>query len=131
MPEPKLQYSVVVPLHNEEENVTELYDRLRVVMDSLGDAFELVFVDDGSSDRTFSLLTQIASKNPDVIYFGGVDSTGGTLIRQQMRQIPSLANLAEPSFLAALNGSSIASLSCCPNAVCLTILKRQEARGNQ
>jgi len=39
-----------------------------------------------------SLLTQIASQHPDVIYFGGLYSTGGTLIRQQMRQIPGLQN---------------------------------------
>ncbi len=40
-----------------------------------------------------SLLTQIAAKNPDVIYFGGLDSTGGILIRQQMLQVPALKNL--------------------------------------
>src|SRR5260221_5165389 len=34
-----------------------------------------------------SLLTQVASLHPDVVYFGGVDSTGGTLIRQQMKQV--------------------------------------------
>jgi branched-chain amino acid transport system substrate-binding protein len=39
-----------------------------------------------------SLLTQIAAKKPDVIYFGGLDSTGGILIRQQMEQIPGLQN---------------------------------------
>jgi branched-chain amino acid transport system substrate-binding protein len=37
-----------------------------------------------------SLLTQIASLKPDVIFFGGNDSTGGTLIRQQMLQVPAL-----------------------------------------
>lgn len=37
-----------------------------------------------------SLLTQVASKHPDVIYFGGLDSTGGILIRQQMLQVPTL-----------------------------------------
>jgi len=37
-----------------------------------------------------SLLTQIASKHPDVIYFGGLNSTGGNLIRQQMLQVPGL-----------------------------------------
>jgi branched-chain amino acid transport system substrate-binding protein len=40
-----------------------------------------------------SLLTQIASQHPDLIYFGGLDSTGGILIRQQMEQIPGLQNL--------------------------------------
>jgi len=39
-----------------------------------------------------SLLTQIASTHPDVIYFGGLDSTGGILIREQMLQVPGLKN---------------------------------------
>ncbi len=39
-----------------------------------------------------SLLTQIASTKPDVVYFGGLDSTGGILIRQQMLQVPGLKN---------------------------------------
>jgi branched-chain amino acid transport system substrate-binding protein len=34
----------------------------------------------------------MAATNPDVIYFGGADSTGGTLIRQQMQQVPTLKN---------------------------------------
>ncbi len=40
-----------------------------------------------------SLLTQVASLHPDSIYFGGVDSTGGILVRKQMLQVPALANL--------------------------------------
>ncbi len=40
-----------------------------------------------------SLLTQIAATHPDVIYFGGLDSTGGILIKQQMKQVPGLQNL--------------------------------------
>ncbi|TMC15758.1 MAG: branched-chain amino acid ABC transporter substrate-binding protein, partial [Chloroflexi bacterium] len=47
----------------------------------------------GTTTSFVSLLTQVASMHPDAIYFGGVDSTGGTLIRQQMRQVPALANL--------------------------------------
>jgi branched-chain amino acid transport system substrate-binding protein len=37
-----------------------------------------------------SLLTQIAAKHPDLIYFGGLNSTGGNLIRKQMLQVPGL-----------------------------------------
>jgi glycosyltransferase involved in cell wall biosynthesis len=55
-----LKYSIVVPFHNEQDSVTELYDRLKAVMEVTGEPFELVFVDDGSSDRTFPLLQQIA-----------------------------------------------------------------------
>ncbi|HZQ90988.1 MAG TPA: glycosyltransferase family 2 protein [Terriglobales bacterium] len=62
-----LKYSIVVPFHNEEENVTELYDRLKVVMESVGETFELVFVDDGSKDRTFYLLKEIAAVDSRVV----------------------------------------------------------------
>ncbi|HZU03250.1 MAG TPA: branched-chain amino acid ABC transporter substrate-binding protein [Ktedonobacteraceae bacterium] len=46
----------------------------------------------GTTTSYVSLLTQIAAKHPDVIYFGGLDSTGGILIRQQMLQVAALKN---------------------------------------
>ncbi|HWY53651.1 MAG TPA: glycosyltransferase family 2 protein [Terriglobales bacterium] len=55
------RYSIVVPLHNEQENVTDLYDRLKAVMELHGESFEIVLVDDGSRDRTFHLLREIAA----------------------------------------------------------------------
>ena len=61
------KYSIVVPFHNEEENVTELYDRLKAVMEATGEPFELVFVDDGSRDNTFWMLQQIASVDRRVV----------------------------------------------------------------
>jgi glycosyltransferase involved in cell wall biosynthesis len=61
------KYSIVVPFHNEEENVTVLYDRLRTVMEEVGESFELVFVDDGSRDRTFRLLAEIAAVDSRVL----------------------------------------------------------------
>jgi branched-chain amino acid transport system substrate-binding protein len=47
----------------------------------------------GTTTSYISLLTRIAATHPDLIYFGGQDSTGGTLIRQQMRHVPGLQNL--------------------------------------
>src|SRR5207249_4752640 len=55
------KYSVVVPLLNEEQSVSELYSRLTVVMERLGEPFEEIFVDDGSTDCTFQVLERIAS----------------------------------------------------------------------
>jgi len=55
------KYSIVVPLHNEQDNVTDLYDRLKAVMEADGAGFEIVLVDDGSVDRTFALLQEIAA----------------------------------------------------------------------
>ena len=66
-----LKYSIVVPFHNEEDNVTTLYDRLKAVMEAVmnegRDTFELVFVDDGSRDRTYRLLEEIAAVDSRVL----------------------------------------------------------------
>ncbi len=62
-----LKYSIVVPFHNEEANVTELYSRLTNVMEAVGEPFELVFVDDGSRDTTYQLLQQIATVDSRVV----------------------------------------------------------------
>lgn len=61
------KYSIVVPFHNEEENVTTLYDRVKLVMEQVGDSFEMVFVDDGSRDRTYRLLEEIAAVDSRVL----------------------------------------------------------------
>src|SRR5579862_6507337 len=61
------KYSIVVPFHNEEENVTVLYARLKQVMEQVGESFELVLVDDGSSDRTYKLLEEIAAVDSRVL----------------------------------------------------------------
>jgi glycosyltransferase involved in cell wall biosynthesis len=61
------KYSIVVPFHNEEENVTKLYDRVKDVMEQVGVSFEMVFVDDGSRDRTYRLLEEIAAVDSRVL----------------------------------------------------------------
>ncbi|MGB9407100.1 MAG: glycosyltransferase family 2 protein [Terracidiphilus sp.] len=61
------KYSVVVPFHNEEENVTVLYARLKQVMEQVGESFELVLVDDGSNDRTYKLMGEIAAVDSRVL----------------------------------------------------------------
>ncbi|GAC1417308.1 MAG: glycosyltransferase family 2 protein [Acidobacteriaceae bacterium] len=61
------KYSIVVPFHNEEENVTTLYDRVKLVMEQVGEPFEMVFVDDGSRDRTYRLLEEIAAVDSRVL----------------------------------------------------------------
>lgn len=61
------KYSIVVPFHNEEENVTKLYDRVKDILEHVGASFELVFVDDGSRDRTYRLLEEIAAVDSRVL----------------------------------------------------------------
>jgi glycosyltransferase involved in cell wall biosynthesis len=51
--------SIVVPLHNEQENIRPLYARLIEVLDPIRRPYELIFVDDGSRDRTPAILDEI------------------------------------------------------------------------
>jgi dolichol-phosphate mannosyltransferase len=51
--------SVVVPIHNEERSVALLYDELAAALDPLEEAWEAVFVDDGSEDGSFAALTRL------------------------------------------------------------------------
>jgi glycosyltransferase involved in cell wall biosynthesis len=48
--------SVVIPVYNEEENLPHLWPELRAVLDGLGRSFEVVFVDDGSRDRSAEII---------------------------------------------------------------------------
>jgi len=58
--------SVVVPAFNEEECLPLLFERLTTVMASLGNPFEIVVVDDGSSDRTFEVIAKAAREGHPV-----------------------------------------------------------------
>src|SRR5271155_4474296 len=51
--------SIVIPIHNEEPSILPLYDRLTVVLESLRRSYEILFVDDASSDRGFELLANL------------------------------------------------------------------------
>jgi len=59
--------SVVVPLYNEEDNVDILHEKLNGVLETLGLEYEVIYVDDGSSDRTLQFLEEIQKKNSNVL----------------------------------------------------------------
>ncbi|MCX6356593.1 MAG: glycosyltransferase [Candidatus Aureabacteria bacterium] len=58
--------SVVIPVFNEEENLPLLHSRLRDTMERLGRSYEIVFVDDGSADRSVQLVQGFIEENPGV-----------------------------------------------------------------
>jgi len=74
--------SVVVPLYNESQVADELYGRLTKTMDGTGLDYELVFVDDGSTDNTLELLKDIADKDSKVVVVE---------LRRNFGQTPALA----------------------------------------
>ncbi len=53
-------HSVIIPAYNEEDAVVPLYREIKVVMDRLGQPYEVIFVDDGSTDRTFERLSALS-----------------------------------------------------------------------
>jgi dolichol-phosphate mannosyltransferase len=60
------RFSVVVPLRNEEELLPELVTRLARVLDALEDTWEVILVDDGSTDGTYGLAVEAHSRDPRV-----------------------------------------------------------------
>jgi len=56
--------SVVIPIHNEEPSILPLYDRLTAVLEKLRRPYEIIFVDDASSDRSFDLLANLVETDP-------------------------------------------------------------------
>jgi glycosyltransferase involved in cell wall biosynthesis len=93
-----IKYSIVVPLHNEQENVTELYDRVKAVMETQNELFELILVDDGSTDRTFILLKEIAAVDSRVVV---------VKLRRNFGQTAALAagfDNAEGEYVIAMDG---------------------------
>lgn len=61
-----IRYSIIVPAYNEELVIEESYRRLTAVMESTGSAYELIFINDGSRDKTPELLNDLADKDARV-----------------------------------------------------------------
>jgi dolichol-phosphate mannosyltransferase len=91
---PATELSVIVPLFNEEESIAPLVDALISVLDRTGHSFEIIVVDDGSTDRSADRLSAAAATHPEikVIQFrynsgqtaalmAGIDhASGGTIV---------------------------------------------------
>jgi glycosyltransferase involved in cell wall biosynthesis len=76
------ELSIVVPLYNEEESLPLLVERLLQVLRPMGHPFELVLVDDGSSDATTTVLRRLASETPELV---------AVLLRRNYGQTPAMA----------------------------------------
>jgi len=89
----RVDISVVVPLYNEEESVEAMHAAISAALAESGSVYEIVFVDDGSRDKTAEIATQIARKDPrlKVVIFrrnygqtaamaAGIEAAGGRVI---------------------------------------------------
>src|SRR5580700_5201450 len=63
----QIRYSIVIPLFNEAENISPLYRQITAVMNTVGDVYEIVFIDDGSRDPTFKILLKICDEDSRVV----------------------------------------------------------------
>ena len=62
----KPEISVVIPVYNEEPNLLELYEELTSTLETTGRTYELILIDDGSSDGTYPLLAELHAKDSRV-----------------------------------------------------------------
>jgi len=58
--------SVVIPVYNEEESIEALYKELKSVLDNIKKTYEIIFVDDGSTDKSFEILEKLHNKDKKV-----------------------------------------------------------------
>lgn len=77
------KYSLVVPAYNEEKALPLFYEAVVPVMESLNEDFEMIFINDGSRDKTKEILTELAArdKRVKVCCFPQFRATGGAPLR--------------------------------------------------
>jgi glycosyltransferase involved in cell wall biosynthesis len=74
--------SIVVPVYNEEANLESLVHRIVGAIQPLGIPFEVIIVDDGSTDRTLALLRELLPDTPELVVVGLRRNFGQTLALQ-------------------------------------------------
>ena len=124
-----MKISVVIPIYNEEENLALLYEELTGVMQSLDCSYELLFVDDGSTDMSLTILHSLQATDSRVVVvqfrrnFGqtaamsaGFDYSSGDVIitmdgdlQNDPRDIPRFIGKIEEGFdvVCVLHGDSL------------------------
>lgn len=67
MTTPEIELSLVIPVYNEEENLTELIARTTAACDKLDCTPEIILVDDGSADRSMEMIIEASQKDPRIV----------------------------------------------------------------
>lgn len=63
---PKKYLSVIIPVNNEENNIVLLHTQLKKVLDAINRSYEIIFIDDGSKDKTYKYLCEIHTKDKNL-----------------------------------------------------------------
>ncbi|MCX8147505.1 MAG: glycosyltransferase family 2 protein [Candidatus Woesearchaeota archaeon] len=61
-----MDISIVIPAYNEEKNISPLYNELKPIVNRISEKHEIIFIDDGSTDKTFDELMKIKKRDPKV-----------------------------------------------------------------
>lgn len=77
-----LKFSVVIPLYNEEDSIKDLHLSLKKVMDTLGTSHEIIFINDGSKDRSQQILNSICVEQSNLTIIN-LSKHGGQSIAMQ------------------------------------------------
>ena len=59
-----ISLSIVIPVYNEEENVRLLFRKIQTVCEAINETYKILFVDDGSRDGTFEVLSELHKEAP-------------------------------------------------------------------
>ncbi|GCE25304.1 dolichol-phosphate mannosyltransferase [Dictyobacter alpinus] len=63
-----IDITIVVPLMNEQESIRILFERIQAQIEKIGKVYEIIFVDDGSTDKTFEVLKALHAENPGIVH---------------------------------------------------------------
>lgn len=61
-----MNLSIIIPLLNEEESLQELHNWIVTVMKSNNYSYEVIFIDDGSTDKSWDIIEQLSSENSNI-----------------------------------------------------------------
>src|SRR5436309_13498523 len=67
LPEQKVAISIVIPVMNEEQSIAILFEKLSTQLDALDKTYEVIFVDDGSTDNTFAELKKLHDEHASIV----------------------------------------------------------------
>jgi undecaprenyl-phosphate 4-deoxy-4-formamido-L-arabinose transferase len=115
---PHPHVSAVIPVYNEEANLPELHQRMIKALDSIGKSWELIYVDDGSADKSLELLTGYAAKDKRIksvefnrnygqhaAVFAGLSQTTGDIVvtldadlQNPPEEVPKLVSKMEEGY---------------------------------